>query len=160
MRAAEQHGRAPSPDARCGAGDRPEFTLAEREDRLAWILGSSRSGSTWLLRMLSELPEVVPVDDPHLGHHLGVWRPIPLAWATAEETPGLTTLWTVKRGKPGYFFSDRYRDQWAPALRSLIETRFDAQVHDVAASREVSDPIVVVKEPGSHVADLLFSLFP
>jgi Sulfotransferase family len=139
---------------------RPDFTLADREDRLAWILGSSRSGSTWLLRMLSELNDVVPVDDPHLGHHLGVWRPIPLAWATAEEMPGLTTLWTVKRGKPGYFFSDRYRDQWAPALRSLIETRFDAQVHDVAGSREISDPMVVVKEPGSHVADLLFSLFP
>jgi hypothetical protein len=138
----------------------PEFTLAEREDRLAWILGSSRSGSTWLLRMLSELREVVPIDDPHLGHHLGVWRPIPLAWATAEEPPGLTTLWTVKRGKPGYFFSDRYREQWAPALRELIATRFDAQAHDVAGSRGVREPMVIVKEPGSHVADLLFSLFP
>ena len=137
-----------------------DFSLAEREDRLAWILGSSRSGSTWLLRMLSELREVVPIDDPHLGHHLGVWRPIPLAWATAEELPGLTTLWTVKRGKQGYFFSDRYREQWAPALRDLIVTRFDAQAHDVAGSRGVREPVVVVKEPASHVADLLFSLFP
>jgi Sulfotransferase family len=138
-----------------------DFTLAEREDRLAWILGSSRSGSTWLLRMLSALDEVVPVDDPHLGHHLGVWRPIPLAWATAaEEMPGLTTLWTVKRGKQSYFFSDRYRDQWEPALRSLIVTRFDAQAHDVGWSGGNGTPMVVVKEPGSHVADLLFSLFP
>jgi hypothetical protein len=134
------------------------FTLAQREDRLAWILGSSRSGSTWLLRMLSALDPVVPIDDPHLGHHLGVWRPIPLAWATAEEMPRLTTLWTVKRGKQSYFFSDRYREQWAPALRDLVVTRFDAQVHDVAG--ETADPVVVVKEPGSHVADLIFSLFP
>jgi hypothetical protein len=134
------------------------FTLAKREDRLAWILGSSRSGSTWLLRMLSAVDEVVPIDDPHLGHHLGVWRPIPLAWSTAEEMPRLTTLWTVKRGKQGYFFSDRYRDQWAPALRNLVVTRFDAQVHDVAA--DTAEPMVVVKEPGSHVADLIFSLFP
>jgi hypothetical protein len=127
---------------------------------LAWILGSSRSGSTWLLQMLSELQEVVPIDDPHLGHHLGVWRPIPLAWATAEEPPTLTTLWTVKRGKPSYFFSDRYRDKWAPALRELIVTRFDAQADEVARSRGIRDPTVVVKEPGSHVADLIFSLFP
>src|ERR671910_1771587 len=120
MRAAEQHGRAPSPDARCGAGDRPEFTLAEREDRLAWILGSSRSGSTWLLRMLAELPEVVSLDDPHLGHHIGVWRPIALAWADRENIPDLTTLRELKRDKPDYFFSDRYRDAWLPALRELV----------------------------------------
>lgn len=160
MRAAEQHGRAPSPDARRGAGDRPEFTLAEREDRLAWILGSSRSGSTWLLRMLSELPEVAAIDDPHLGHHLGVWRPIPLAWATAEETPRLTTLTTLKRDEPDYFFSERYREQWFPALRELIVARFDAQALETAGSRGIADPIVVVKEPASHVADVLFSLFP
>jgi hypothetical protein len=49
------------------------------EDRLAWIFGSSRSGSTWLLRMLAALDGVVAIDDPHLGHHLGVWRPISLA---------------------------------------------------------------------------------
>jgi hypothetical protein len=136
------------------------FTLAESDDRLAWILGSSRSGSTWLLKMLSELHEVVPIDDPHLGHHLGVWRPIPLAWATAEETPQLTTLTEVKRDKPDYFFSDRYRDAWLPALRDLVVARFDAQAHDVAGPRGVREPTVVVKEPGSHAAPLLFGLFP
>jgi Sulfotransferase family len=137
-----------------------EFTLAERNDRLAWILGSSRSGSTWLLRMLSEVPEIATIDDPHLGHHLGVWRPIPLAWATAEETPQLTTLATLKRDEPDYFFSDRYREQWFPALQDLIATRFDAQALETARARGVDEPMVVVKEPASHVAELLFSLFP
>jgi hypothetical protein len=137
-----------------------ELNLAERGDRLAWILGSSRSGSTWLLRMLSELSDVLPIDDPHLGHHLGVWRPIPLAWATAEERPDLTTLTELKRDKPDYFFSDRYRDRWMPALRDLIATRFDAQAQELAGERQVEEPMVVVKEPGSHVADLLFELFP
>jgi Sulfotransferase family len=140
--------------------DEREFSLAEREERLAWILGSSRSGSTWLLRMLSELPVVAPIDDPHLGHHLGVWRPIPLAWATAEETPRLTTLTTLKRDKPDYFFSDRYREHWLPALRHLIVTRFDAQALETARARGISEPMVVVKEPGSHAAELLFTLFP
>jgi hypothetical protein len=140
------------------ADDAPaSFSLDTAEGRLAWVFGSSRSGSTWLLRMLSSLDGVVPIDDPHLGHHLGVWRPISLAWATAEHPPDLTTLDRVKHDKDSYFFSDRYRDAWRPALRRLIVDRFDAQVADTAAGRE---PVVVVKEPGSHVADLLLGLFP
>ena len=135
----------------------PPPSIADAEDRLVWIFGSSRSGSTWLLRMLSSLDVVVPIDDPHLGHHLGVWRPISLAWATADHPPDLTTLDRIKHDKDSYFFSDRYRAAWAPALRRLIVDRFDAQVADVAA---VADPVVVVKEPGSHVADQLLSLFP
>jgi Sulfotransferase family len=136
------------------------FSLRERQDRLAWIFGSSRSGSSWLLRMLAELEEVVPVDDPHLGHHLGVWRPIPLAWAAAEEPPELTTLPELKRSKPSYFFSDRYREHWEPALRELILARFAAQAEDLGPSRPGVEPLVLVKEPGSHVADLLLRLLP
>ena len=137
------------------------FSLVHHEDRLVWIFGSSRSGSTWLLRMLSELEGAVPIDDPHLGHHLGLWRPIPLAWAAADGEPDLTTLLEIKRQKPDYFFSDRYREDWAPALKQLITTRFEAQARDVLAEAEPSEtPLVVVKEPGSHTADLLLSLFP
>jgi hypothetical protein len=135
------------------------FSLARQEDRLVWIFGSSRSGSTWLMRMLSELDGAVPIDDPHLGHHLGVWRPIPLAWATADSDPELTILNEIKREKPSYFFSDRYRHVWEPALRDLIVQRFDAQANDEGDAGGV-DPLVVVKEPGSHIADLLLSLFP
>jgi hypothetical protein len=144
--------RTPAP-----ADDPQPFTLDDAEDRLTWIFGSSRSGSTWLLRMLSSLEGVVPIDDPHLGHHLGVWRPISLAWATAEHPPELTTLDRLKHDKDGYLFCDRYRDAWEPALRQLIVDRFDAQVADAAVTGE---PAVVVKEPGSHVADLVLSLFP
>jgi hypothetical protein len=130
-----------------------------QENRLVWIFGSSRSGSTWLLRMLSDLEGVVPVDDPHLGHHLGVWRPIPLAWAACEEPPELSTLLDVKAEEPGYFFADRHREAWWEPLRELIEARFEAQ----AAEAGVADPAqaaYVVKEPGSHVAPLLAELFP
>jgi hypothetical protein len=128
--------------------------------RLAWIFGSSRSGSTWLLRMLSQLDRVVPIDDPHLGHHLGVWRPIPLAWATSKEPPKLGTLADFKRQKRDYLFSDHYRDQWMPALRGLIQTRYEAQAADDIRERGIADPIVVIKEPGSHAADTLVDLFP
>jgi hypothetical protein len=129
-------------------------------DRLCWIFGSSRSGSTWLLRMLSELDRVVPIDDPHLGHHLGVWRPIPLAWATEQDPPELRTLPDFKRDRRDYFFSDRYRDAWMPALRDLIQVRFGAQVEEEATEKGIDDPIVMVKEPASHVADWLLEIFP
>ena len=142
--------------------DRPSgengFSLARSEDRLVWIFGSSRSGSTWLLRMLAELEDAVTIDDPHLGHHLGIWRPIPLAWATADDDPELTLLNDIKREKPSYFFNERYRDVWEPALRQLIVARFDAQARERAAAG-TTDPYVFVKEPGSHIADLLMSLF-
>jgi Sulfotransferase family len=135
-------------------------SVGEREERLAWILGSSRSGSTWLLRMLAELPGVVSLDDPHLGHHIGVWRPIALAWADRDKVPELTTLPELKRDKPDYLFSDEYRHVWLPALRELVATRFDAQVRERASERDIADPFVVVKEPGSHAADIIMSMFP
>jgi hypothetical protein len=128
---------------------------------LAWIFGSSRSGSTWLLRMLAELDRVIPVDDPHIGHHLGVWRPIPLAWATAKDPPKLGTLADFKRKKRDYLFSDRYRDTWMPQLRELISTRFEAQAAEyIEDAGGIEDPLVVVKEPGSHAADTIMELFP
>jgi sulfotransferase family protein len=130
---------------------------SRREDRLAWIFGSSRSGSTWLLRMLSELEGVVPIDDPHIGHHLGVWRPIPLAWAACEKPPELSTLLDVKGEEPDYFFSDRYRDAWWQPLRDLIWARFEAQAGSTGGPALKT---YVVKEPGSHVAPLLTELFP
>ncbi|MGE5527342.1 MAG: sulfotransferase [Methanosarcina sp.] len=128
-----------------------------RENRLAWIFGSSRSGSTWLLKMLADVEGVVPIDDPHLGHHLGVWRPIPLAWAACEDPPELSTLLEVKAEEPGYFFAERYRDAWWEPLRELIAARFEAQAEGIADAAEAA---FVVKEPGSHVAPLLAELFP
>jgi hypothetical protein len=131
-----------------------------REDGLLWIFGSSRSGSTWLLRMLAELDGVVAIDDPHLGHHLGVWRPIPLAWAASTEPPELTTLLDLKREEDGYFFADRYRESWWEPLRELVRARFEAQADDLPAAGGGGAPTYVVKEPGSHVATLLTELFP
>jgi sulfotransferase family protein len=129
------------------------------DPKIAWIFGSSRSGSTWLLRMLSDLDGVVPIDDPHLGHHLGVWRPIPLAWAACDDPPQLTTLLDLKAEEPGYFFCERHRDAWWEPLRRLIRARFEAQASEHGNGAATSSHYVV-KEPGSHVAPLLGELFP
>jgi hypothetical protein len=131
------------------------------ESRLIWIVGSSRSGSTWLTRMLAAHDDVVAIDDPHIGHHLSVWRPISLAWGTATRLPELHTLGEVKGRHDDYFFSDRYREAWGPALREMILVRFGAQAEDLAAERGVRDPLIAVKDPGAAgVAELISELFP
>jgi hypothetical protein len=158
--AGRQRSEPPEGGPREAQAGGPRVSIAESEDRLAWILGSSRSGSTWMLRMLADLPTVVGLDDPHLGHHLGVWRPIALAWSHRDRIPDLDILPAVKRDKPDYFFSDEYRHVWQPALRRMVAERFDAQATDRAGERGISDPLVVVKEPGSHAADIIMSLFP
>jgi hypothetical protein len=129
------------------------------DQRLAWIFGSSRSGSTWLLRMLADTGDVVPIDDPHLGHHLGTWRPISLGFAVGDECPELTTLAEVKSDKPSYFLSDRYAETWRPALRELIAARFGAQAQEAASHGVSQTATIVVKEPASQAAELLLSLF-
>jgi len=142
--------RSARPERRADARD-------EQDDRLAWIFGSSRSGSTWLLGMLSEFEPVVPVDDPHLGHHLGVWRPLSLAFGAGEEVPELATLMDLKAEEQGYFFAARHRERWEPPLRELIRARFEAQAEEEGAPRPRT---IVVKEPGSQVASLLTEIFP
>ena len=97
---------------------------------------------------------------PSIGHHLGVWRPISLAFAAGGDQPELATLDEVKRDKADYFFSDRYRDAWMPALRSMIATRFQAQADEVSERDRLAEPAIVVKEPGSQSARLLLELFP
>jgi ribosomal protein L34E len=110
--------------------------------------------------MLSDLEGVVPVDDPHLGHHLGVWRPIPLAWAACDDPPQLSTLLDVKAGESGYFFAERHRAAWQEPLRALITARFEAQAPEAGIADPAEAAAFVVKEPGSHVAPFLAELFP
>lgn len=122
-------------------------------DDITWIFGSSRSGSSWLLRMLDVHPGIQMFDETGIGHHLGVWRPIPLAWAVCDEPPPLSTFLEFKRHLPDYAFSDAYRDGWEPLVRDFILDRLGLQARD---SRRL-----VIKEPGgSHMADLILSLLP
>ena len=127
---------------------------------LTWIFGSSRSGSTWLMRMLGEHPGTRTFDETGLGHHLGLWRPITLAWATATETPELTTFAHAKAENPDYLFHEDYRDTWQPALRRLLLDRVEAALR-AEATDGAPLPAAVIKEPGgSQVADWLVSLVP
>lgn len=146
------------------------------ESRLVWMLGSPRTGSTWLLRMLvypwiltrgsvaglkapprfrrKQLPNVVAINESYVMHHLTPLR----------EPPGRGTelLLNGARGADlDYFFSDPYAASWRPHLRRLILARLVAQAENAATDLGLRDPLVLVKEPnGSHGAELLMSLLP
>lgn len=151
------------------------------EDRLAWIFGSPRCGSTWLLRLLAyplepvlrgatgsrrpssrrrALARVVPIDEPYLPQHLTPL--VPVAGDPADMSKPTSTTLNATRGEdPNHFFSAQYEDAWRPALRALVLARLGGQIARAAGEHGVRDPIAVIKEPnGSHGAELVMSLLP
>jgi Sulfotransferase family len=157
------------------------FDGEQFESRLVWMLGSPRTGSTWLLRLLIHpwilargsptgmraplsirgrgRPNVLPIDESYLLHHLTPPRSLP---DTDRQPP--TQEFVIngpRRGDPGYFFSDAYADVWSPEVRRLVLVRLHAQADRAAREHSLSDPLVLIKEPnGSQGAELLMSLLP
>ena len=151
------------------------------EDRLIWILGSPRTGSTWLLRMLihplalarnplgfaaprlrARIPAmpVVPLNEPYLPVHLTPLR-IPPRQREGDPDASKFLVNSQREEDASYFFSREYEWAWRPELRRLVLARFAAQVDAAVAARRLPTPLVAVKEPnGSHGAELLMSLFP
>jgi Sulfotransferase family len=114
------------------------------------------------MRMLGERPELRTFNETGLGHHLGVWRPITLAWATAGHTPTLTTFAhaNAERSNRDYVFAPEYRDSWHPALRSLLLERIEAGLRDGEPDGRALRAAVIKEPGGSQVADWLVSLVP
>lgn len=140
------------------------------------MLGSPRSGSTWLLRLLVHPwgvghaetviersrfrprgPDVVPVNESYLAHHLALLRE---GGSGPAGEPMLVN--DLRRGHPSYFFSDAYRESWQPALRRLVLQRLAAQRDRAIAAHGLGpDPTVLIKEPnGSHGSAHLAELLP
>ena len=158
------------------------FDDADLESRLAWIFGSHRSGSTWLLRLLAdpllldqrsardplgfsvpdEAPgaaDVLPVNEFHLANHLS-----PATGPPAEIRPGAympTTLDTFLAERGSYLFARSFADVWRPEARRLALVRLNALVERAGERLRVDSPTIVIKEVnGSHAAGLVMSLFP
>lgn len=154
---------------------------SELESRLTWIWGSPRSGSTWLLKLLTDpleadpevplgfrLPEggldgsvdSVPVDESFISNHLAPSLAEPRR-VNGRWVPG--TLNNLMRPKPAYVFSDEYTDVWRPAARQFALARFAGVLDRVRAERVAlaDDYRVVIKETnGSHAADVVMETLP
>ena len=122
------------------------------ERRLVWILGSPRSGSTWLLKMLVDSGEVLPSDEPNIGQHLAPFTSDHPGMHPGDFDDTRATLYRFGREHHGYFFSDHHRAAWREPLRRLICDRY-------AFARGWK--VVAIKEPGgSQAADLISLAVP
>lgn len=149
------------------------------ESRLVWIFGSPRSGSTWVLRLLTHplvsdddapsgvtrleapeggIPAAVPINEPYAQQHL---VPAVSDEVLASGKAFVTTLHEQRRAAPSYFLSDAYMDAWRPPLRQLVLARLAAQADAVSRAYSLPARPVLVKEPnGSIGAEFVMSLLP
>jgi hypothetical protein len=125
--------------------------LDQLEHQLVWIFGSPRTGSSWLLQLLAETGEVVPIDETYLPLHL-----VP----TGHTVPnGEFFQFGTRANDPNFFFAKPYLPRLRPELRHLMLSGLHDQVEHLGA--EHINRWVVIKEPnGSHGADTTISLLP
>jgi hypothetical protein len=130
---------------------RTDDELEALESKLVWIFGSPRSGSSWMLRLLTGQPDIAPVNESYLGAHL-----VPVG---GEVEAGEYYEHGERAGDASYFFARDYMPVLLPLLHELVLRGFDNQLRHMGF-----DPVprwVVIKEPnGSHAADTIVSLLP
>ena len=180
-RSRARKGRPPVDAATAAGRAELPFDDVALESRLVWMMGSPRTGTTWLLRMLvhpwiladgdptgikrpmragGDLPAVVPLDETYLLHHMTPLKPMFVEPETVPD-PAELLLNSTRSEHPAYFFSEAFRDAWAPELRRLILVRLWSQVALAEREHGFSDPLVLIKEPnGSHGAGPLMSALP
>jgi hypothetical protein len=131
------------------------------ESRLVWVFGSPRSGSTWLLQMLSGIPGVVPINEPLIGQHLGALLSDYRGVRIEDLDVSNFTFERQRRHVPDQFFSQQFEDVWSPLLGRFIKARLLASVATKAPVTPLSEATIIVKEPnGSQAADLILGGLP
>ena len=131
------------------------------EPKIVWVLGSPRSGSTWLLRLLGDHGAVVPVNEPLIGHYLAPFLIDSWGWDAASLDASTFTTRRSQQHKPEQFFNAEFEHVWRPALGDLMRRRFAAHAVRYPSRAPFAKTMVVVKEPnGSQAADVLTSALP
>jgi hypothetical protein len=135
--------------------------LATTEQSLAWIVGSPRSGTTWLAGLLSRFSGIGFVNEPLIGLHLGVvFDQVIAAPPKAGPASGGRIYDLINLvGEDDYFFNEKHRSVWEPPLRNLLLTRFREQMYQRGLQPGTSR--MLLKEPhGSEGADLISAALP
>lgn len=144
-------GGAPARAARAPLPASTDAELRELEERLVWIFGSPRSGSSWMMRLLSARPEIAVVNESYLGAHL-----VPVG---GEVEAGEYYEHGERAEDPSYFFARDYMPVLRPLLHELVLRGFDNQLRQMG--HDQIPRWVAIKEPnGSHAADTIASLLP
>jgi len=119
-----------------------ERTLDENEEKkleenLVWVLGSTRSGSTWVATQLLNHQDAISWNEPNITRLFKIVRD--------QHTTGGNRF--------NYFFSPQHKNSWVPLVRKLILKRTFSQVRTLSKK-------IIVKEPESAAADLLMETIP
>ncbi len=105
--------------------DRSVARLAE--DRIAWIIGCGRSGSTWLAEMLGDLPRIRRWHEPYFGRF----------FKHLHERPD-------DLERQSSFFSRRHQKIWLEGLRELffkmVQDRYPQFGRHALVIKEVNTP--------------------
>jgi hypothetical protein len=127
------------------------------ESRIVWLLGSPRSGSTWLAQLLTRVTGGAHIREPLIGAHLG----LSVGGLLGLPVDGDPLLLDTMTDRPSYFFAPDAAEAWREPLRDLLLARFafDARRHELITSRPANP--IIVKEPwGSAGAPILLRALP
>jgi len=119
----------------------PSLQLSEDEEKrleakLVWIMGSPRTGSTWLATQLLNQQNNIIWDEPYIGRHIAA-RPIEKKSKNHQQ-----------------FFSVEHELNWIPALRKLILIRAYSHAQTLTQN-------IIIKEPnGSRGANRIMKILP
>jgi hypothetical protein len=129
-------------------------TARTLERRLTWMLGSPRSGTTWLGSLLARSIDAVLIDEPLIGAHLAVQ----MSSVNSVPDPADLMVHQASSRRRDYVFSDETAWVWRPRLRAMLLDRFAAGIVD---SRKPRRAPVIIKEPnGALAAPLLMRTLP
>jgi sulfotransferase family protein len=112
-----------------------------KPEKIIWIFGSARSGSTWLRNMMKDLDHHQLWEEPLVGQLFGDFR---------------NRVAEVELRRPDFVMSDATREGWTRAIRNFV-------LDCASYSRPTlsSEDYLVIKEPnGSIGAPLMMEALP
>ncbi len=124
--------------AKWEAGDEAEGITPEN---IVWVLGSGRTGSSWLSSMMRALPDHARWNEPVVGMLFGRFYYERSRWDERDA----------------FILSDSFRETWLRAIRNLVLDGATARYPEVAEG----GGYLVIKDPwGSIGAPLLMEALP
>jgi len=111
---------------------------SQLEKNLIWVLGSRRSGTSWLAIQLLSF-DTLHFNEPLIGAHLAEYIPF-----------GKTMVRRIDQmsSQEHYFFSETYKKTWKHYLRKLILNRIHAQFQSTTSK-------IIIKEPNGVKLQML-----
>lgn len=109
---------------------------------IVWMLGTRRTGSTWLSHMMADLDEHAVWFEPFVGEIFG--------------SAYYTRAWDWQRKRKDFVLSRRYKKVWLKSIRNFVLDGANARFPEVADKE-----YLIIKEPnGSLGAPLLIEALP